>query len=532
MTWTCEVVDAGEDGTGNCAGGLADVPINELDLELYGAGTFLFGVMVRKFTEDGGNSFWRNDTESVLITVSYSIVPTIGIAALTVSKAKDVAQAHPRGHGRDARQPVPVRLQLVARGGLAARHDRGEASSTALTGTIDAATVGTTFLVLPAGSLTAGGVYQFMLTAEFDRFAVGDVAADPGTSALTVLVNAPPTSTSTLSVEPASGVVLQTAFSFACQSWVDDEIDLPLLYSFFFEIYKGDGTEYQLVAKTPTTSYSGALLPQGGGNSSIIGIGYVYDQLDAAARATDTIVCAPAQMSVSDLANLTATLIAESFESRKRSSRRSSRRRSGIVEHPQRPTARCRADYSRATCPVQQTCGDRLDGFVGLPGPINDPCWMPDATCDNDLLDGDETSVDAAAGCAPCRRSARRARRTPTATTGCASSPRSSPSPPTTSTTSRPRRRRSSSSCAARPLEGVLEQLHAPRRVRARRRDGRVRARRRVHARRVVVQRGLRVPRRVVRRRLRGRPARVGRDHRAAQRHARLASPTRPACRT
>ena len=49
--------------------------------------------------------------------------------------------------------------------------------------------------------------------------------------------------------------------------------------------------------------------------SWIIGIGYVYDQLDAAARATDTIVCAPAQMSVSDLANLTATLIAESFES-------------------------------------------------------------------------------------------------------------------------------------------------------------------------------------------------------------------------
>ena len=112
--------------------------------------------------------------------------------------------------------------------------------------------------------------------------------------ALTVLVNAPPTS-GFLTVEPTTGVVLQTAFSFACSGWVDDATDLPLLYSFFFEIYGADGTEYQLVAKTPTTSYSGALLPQGGGNASwIVGIGYIYDQLSASARASATIVCAPA----------------------------------------------------------------------------------------------------------------------------------------------------------------------------------------------------------------------------------------------
>ena len=72
--------------------------------------------------------------------------------------------------------------------------------------------------------------------------------------ALTVLVNAPPTS-GFLTVEPAAGVVLQTAFSFECAGWVDDATDLPLLYSFFFEIYGADGTEYQLVAKTPTTSW-------------------------------------------------------------------------------------------------------------------------------------------------------------------------------------------------------------------------------------------------------------------------------------
>ena len=55
---------------------------------------------------------------------------------------------------------------------------------------------------------------------------------------------------------------------------------------------------------------------QGGGNASwIVGLVYVFDQLSASARAEDTIVCEPATISVSDLANLTATLIAISFES-------------------------------------------------------------------------------------------------------------------------------------------------------------------------------------------------------------------------
>ena len=216
-----------------------------------------------------------------------------------------------------------------------------------------------------------------------------------------MLVNAPPTS-GFLTVEPTTGVVLQTAFSFACSGWVDDATDLPLLYSFFFEIYGADGTEYQLVAKTPTTSYSGALLPQGGGNASwIVGIGYIYDQLSASARASATIVCAPAVISVSDLANLTASLIAESFESGDVEAVFQATVASSSILNAPNCTVLC-GTFSRGPCPIQQTCGDCVEGFVGLPGPINDPCWIADATCDNGVLDGNETAVDCGGACAPC----------------------------------------------------------------------------------------------------------------------------------
>ena len=113
-----------------------------------------------------------------------------------------------------------------------------------------------------SGSLTAGGQYVFLLTTNFDAAQAGDLDRAPGTSGLTVIVNAPPTS-GTLTVDPASGVVMQDAFSFACSGWVDDVTDLPLLYSFFFLIY-GDVTEYQLVSKTPTTSCKTQPLPSEG----------------------------------------------------------------------------------------------------------------------------------------------------------------------------------------------------------------------------------------------------------------------------
>ena len=188
-------------------------------------------------------------------------------------------------------------------------------------------------------------------------------------------MNAPPTS-GFLTVEPATGVVLQTAFSFACSGWVDERSDLPLLYSFFFEIYGADGTEYQLVAKTPTTSYRRRAPPSGRRQLVVdhrhrvhlrpaqrVGEGDRHDRVR------------PGVISVSDLANLTASLIAESFESGDVEAVFQATVASSSILNAPNCTVLC-GDFSRGPCPIQQTCGDCLEGFVGLPGPINDPCWI------------------------------------------------------------------------------------------------------------------------------------------------------------
>ena len=70
---------------------------------------------------------------------------------------------------------------------------------------------------------------------------------------------------------------MDTAFELSCSGWVDDATDLPLLYSFFYKIM-GDVTEFQIVSRTPSTRFAGALLPAGGGNASqVIAIAYPED---------------------------------------------------------------------------------------------------------------------------------------------------------------------------------------------------------------------------------------------------------------
>ena len=39
---------------------------------------------------------------------------------------------------------------------------------------------------------------------------------------------------------------------------------------------------------------------------------------------------------------------------------------------------------------------------MGLPGPRNEPCWPPASTCDNGVMDGDESSIDCGGSCKPC----------------------------------------------------------------------------------------------------------------------------------
>ena len=90
----------------------------------------------------------------------------------------------------------------------------------------------TLYLVLPAGTLTAGGYYQFQLSAVYAP-GTGAASVTPGYSVLTVQMNAPPSSGKlavTVNGGDPVGTVLQDPYDFQCTGWVDDVIDMPLLY--------------------------------------------------------------------------------------------------------------------------------------------------------------------------------------------------------------------------------------------------------------------------------------------------------------
>ena len=78
--------------------------------------------------------------------------------------------------------------------------------------------------VLELGALTIGASYTFRLTAVAGD---DDATAVAGYSAISVVVNGPPTS-GVFTVTPANGVAMTTDFALVCSSWVDDPTDLPL----------------------------------------------------------------------------------------------------------------------------------------------------------------------------------------------------------------------------------------------------------------------------------------------------------------
>jgi hypothetical protein len=166
----------------------------------------------------------------------------------------------------------------------------------------------------------------------------------------------------------------------------------------------GASTEYQILADSPSDVYRGVLLPQGGGNlSEIVGVAYVADQFAAATRATDVVVCAPAAFSVGDLANLTAGLLAASFESGDLGGvYQAMVASSSVLNAPNCSAIVACGPLNRATCPVAGVCGACADGYVGVSAPSNVPCFVAADTCDNGVVDANETDVDCGGACAPC----------------------------------------------------------------------------------------------------------------------------------
>ena len=131
------------------------------------------------------------------------------------------------------------------------------------------------------------------------------------------------------------------------------------------------------------------------------GIAYPTDQLGASARATDIVNVGSVTVTIAELSNLTGALLSASFESGDVEGVFQTMVASSSVLNAPNCTVSC-GPLNRGACPVDGTCGDCLDGYVGVIGPLNDPCWAPADTCTSGARDGDETDVDCGGTCAPC----------------------------------------------------------------------------------------------------------------------------------
>lgn len=124
-------------------------------------------------------------------------------------------------------------------------------------------------------------------------------------------------------------------------------------------------------------------------------------QFGASARATYAVAVAPASMTTQELANLTASLIAESLEAGNVEGIFGVMVASSSILNGANCSISC-GSINRQHCPVDGTCGHCLDGFVGLIGPSNEPCFTEAEHCSNSFQDADESDVDCGGECAPC----------------------------------------------------------------------------------------------------------------------------------
>ena len=228
--WRCARADTDDDDDdgifGGCTALNATSAVVHANLSAIGSGMFEFSVAIASEYLDVA----RNASARVTIEVSVDLVPSVSIAALGVAKANPSARLVLTGTVGASSFELNTAWSLPS-GELVTAASDGDvslaaAASTALAGSVAAGASATSYLVLPAATLTAGASYEFMLTASFSG--LGD--ATDGYAVLAVLMNAPPTS-GTFALAPRAGIVLATAFDYAAAAWVDDATDLPLLYS-------------------------------------------------------------------------------------------------------------------------------------------------------------------------------------------------------------------------------------------------------------------------------------------------------------
>ena len=247
-------------------------------------------------------------------------------------------------------------------------------------------------LVISGAHFVPGATYTFRLTAELASSSVRTYAE------ISIMANSPPVA-GIVSVSPSSGTALTTSFKVSHANFIDDAEDLPLQYRFVYAKYP-DVYAYGSLNTFSERSYVETMLPMGykSYDYSVICTAVAKDIHGAKANSSAvsvevTSIIMPtssgdndADQSLSKDAQATITAALETTMTSSFSSGNADTAQqvisvvadvlNGGCRLPGSLTlSKCNSTYNRNGCTdVPHTCGECLDGYIGITGSSNTRC--------------------------------------------------------------------------------------------------------------------------------------------------------------
>jgi hypothetical protein len=237
----------------SCPDSLEIAPVLSIQKLNFSSVTILDGSSIFSFTVYVANKRGYSSSANVIIEVKDKPLPTVSIGAVALK------------YNRESK--ITLTGLVFASSRFTASWDcstlPGPINQLNLTATAYPSVAGngkTTFLqfAIKPDVLVAGLSYTFVLRARY--LTAGDTNSE-AYSTVTVSINAPP-SDGMLTVQPSTGVALNTTFFFQTSGWMDDVSDYPINFVMMYYTIS-EAVDATIVKKSSPISFSSSLVGQG-----------------------------------------------------------------------------------------------------------------------------------------------------------------------------------------------------------------------------------------------------------------------------
>ena len=233
------------------------------------------------------------------------------------------------------------------------------------------------YLVVVSNSLIQGNSYSFSIRC------VDPLSGYYSSASMTVNVNSPPSS-GTFSVTPSIGTALETTFIYIAARWEDS--DTPLRYSMG---YYSSSSYYLGIQSISESNTASANLPSGdiSNNYSVTCIVRVFDSFQANSTMTRIVYVIPwpNAYNMSKVEDYVSNAISSADDVNK--IMRVMSLSGYLLNFADCSFAPNCSSLHRASCTnTENTCGECLNGYIGISGDSNDRCWLDDKAQSRRLL--------------------------------------------------------------------------------------------------------------------------------------------------